>query len=65
MRGIIVVNGYYRTDASVYQAERLKAELENIGVCAEIYENNRPVSLDKKTDCDFAVYFDKDIYLAF
>lgn len=64
MRGIIVVNGYYRTDASVYQAERLKAELENIGVCAEIYENNRPVSLDKKTDCDFAVYFDKDIYLA-
>ncbi len=64
MRGIIVVNGYYSTDASRYQAARVEDELKKLGLDAEIYVNNRAIDVSEKIDCDFAVYFDKDIYLA-
>lgn len=64
MRGLIVVNGYYKTAASVHQAERMQEELGALGAEAEIYENNRPWSLGKSFGGDFAVFFDKDAYLA-
>lgn len=69
MKGIIIINPYFAPKESVYQAERLKEEFNNLGVDVDIVANAFLTScLDdgalKATlkDVDFAVYLDKDKY---
>lgn len=64
MKGLIVTNGYYRTAASVHQSERMKTELQKLGIEIIEYANNRPYETDREFDADFAVFFDKDMNLA-
>lgn len=64
MKGAIVINGYYSSPASVYQADRMKEELSKLGAETEIVKNNRPFPIGEKYDYDFAVFFDKDVNLA-
>ena len=70
MKGIIVINGYSKTEGIAYQVKRLTEEFVNIGVKIEVrrtnellcfIENNCIVS---KLKCDFIVYLDKDIHIA-
>lgn len=68
-QGIIVINPYQIPLESVHQANRLKDELEKLGVSAsivtdaflraQICENKIKTSLK---DVDFAIYLDKDKY---
>lgn len=70
MKGIIAVNPFGVPKESVYQAERLKSEFENLGVSVRIslngYLKNAIAGGDIvfKKECDFAVYLDKDKYLS-
>ncbi len=69
MKGIIIVNPS-RFSGQEYQAERIKEELGKLGVKTEILSDafKNAVVKDGKvladTDCDFAVFLDKDKYLA-
>ena len=68
MKGVIIVNAYYDTPATRYQSSRIREELSKLGVGAEIVKNDFFGARTDKTppfsDCDFAVYLDKDKYLA-
>ncbi len=70
MRGIIVVNAYLKPDESVRQANRMKTELENLGVEMEILNTaflrtmiyNGEITSD--LNADFVLFLDKDKYLS-
>lgn len=70
MKGIICVNPFGEPKDSVFFAERLKEEFSALGVKTEIVDNGCNASrisdgkITVKTDCDFAVFFDKDKYLS-
>ena len=71
MKGIIFVNPFLVPDESIFQAQRLREEFNNLGVKVEIISNGfSRVALDEfgaKIDIekpDFAVYLDKDKYLS-
>ena len=68
-KGVIITNAYYNTEKTVMQAERMKLELEKLGVSVSIIKNSGTFCvvsdlLENKFDFDFAVYFDKDILVA-
>ena len=67
MKGVILVNAYYETESTVYQAERMKDELEKLSLPCRIEKNNGAFCHIKNgeidtLDIDFCVCFDKDIY---
>ena len=70
MKGIICVNPFGMPKESVHFAERLKEEFATLGVKTEIVGNGCNASrisdgkIAAETDCDFAVFFDKDKYLS-
>lgn len=64
MKCLIVVNGYFTSEAYDYQVTRIINELQKKGVQSEIYRNNRAFSPDVSFDCDFCIFLDKDINLA-
>ncbi len=71
MKGLIFLNPFLLPSESVHQAERLRAEFNNLGVEAQILSDGfSKVMLDGETrkidlpTADFAVYFDKDKYLS-
>ena len=70
MKGIICVNPFGEPKESVFFAERLKEEFAALGTKTEIVDNGCNASrisdgkIAAKTDCDFAVFFDKDKYLS-
>lgn len=64
MKCLIVVNGYFTSEAYDYQVTRIINELQKKGVQSEIYRNNRAFSPDVNFDCDFCIFLDKDINLA-
>lgn len=70
-KGVILVNAYSNLKSGKNQAQRLKAELENLGVATEILRNDffgakieggnlAPVL----NGADFCVYLDKDKYVS-
>lgn len=69
MKGVIIIN---RSGLSgqIYQANRLKEELEKLGVRADIVCGGAELGgefggeIVLETACDFAVFLDKDKYLA-
>ncbi len=71
MKGIIFVNPFFVTEASVHQSQRLKEEFNKRGVEIEIVSdgfsrvaisgNQTIINLPK---IDFAIYLDKDKYLS-
>lgn len=68
MKGIILTNAYYKTPSTVYQAERMKEEVEKLGLRCDILENNGGFCHIKDgklcaLDVDFCIYFDKDLYV--
>lgn len=69
-KGLIFVNPYLVPKESIYQAERLKEEFNNLGVDIKIVSDgsfNLTISGDKVSgllDADFIVYLDKDKYLS-
>ena len=70
MKGIICVNPFGIPKESLFQAKRLKEEFDLLGVITEIisdgYARNFLLNGEIKrfTDCDFAVFLDKDKYLS-
>lgn len=71
MKGIIFVNPFLVPDESVFGAQRLREEFNNLGVEIEIISNGfSRVALDGLNTSfdfgkpDFAVYLDKDKYLS-
>lgn len=70
MKGVICINPFGEPKESVFFAERLKEELLNLGVFAEIigsgYADNFLMSgkINDILSCDFAVFMDKDKYLS-
>ncbi len=65
MFGEIRINAYVQTYSALHQAERLKTELEKLGVDVRVRRNAPvPVSADGKIDydekTDFILYLDKD-----
>ncbi len=71
MKGAIIINRYRLPNESVYQAERLKSEFNNLGVEVAIIDNgylfaflkNGALSCELK-NYDFVIYLDKDKYLS-
>lgn len=73
MKGIILVNPYKVPKQSLFQAERLQTELNNLGVDTEIISDGYAhasaesggLRLDERfSNANFFVYFDKDKYLS-
>ena len=64
MKGYVVVNGYYSSEASRHQADRLLEALRQRSVDVSVYRNNRPWLIGETLSADFAVFFDKDVNLA-
>lgn len=69
MKGVIITNAYYNTDKTAMQATRIKDELEKLGVSVSIIKNSGTFCavsdlFENKFDFDFAVYFDKDVFVA-
>ena len=68
MKGIILVNAYYETQATVYQANRMKEEFEKLSVQCDVVKNNGEFCHIKDgkintLSADFCIYFDKDLYV--
>lgn len=68
-RGLILNNAYSRLSSSLNQSERLKEELELLGVQADILCNSPAQFIDgggnvvaERSGYDFCVYLDKDKY---
>lgn len=64
MKGVIVVNGYYKGESYSHQVKRIRDELIIRGVAVDVYENNKPVEICDRFDYDFGVFLDKDVLLA-
>lgn len=64
MKGAIVVNGYYVSEAYSHQVRRLQEEFSARNVAINVYKNNSPVLLGSHFNIDFAVFLDKDTVLA-
>lgn len=70
MKGLIVKNAYFKLDGVEYQVNRIKEELESLGVTVDVINNGYGVYLDgdgqvisSYKDYDFCVFLDKDKYL--
>jgi len=70
MKGVILVNAYSQEEEYLYQAERMKEELEKRGVATDILRNDSfRLIVDKNKigirnlDYDFFIYWDKDKYI--
>ena len=70
-RAAIIINAYSQLKHSLNQSERLKSELEKLGVSTDILRNGSfDIRLDGGkivsglNDYDFCVYLDKDKYLS-
>lgn len=66
---LILVNAYIKSETNLYQAKRLKQELENMGVSVELKRNDYFASfvngenLKEIENYDFCIYLDKDKYI--
>lgn len=72
MKGLILTNAFYETDATRYQSERIRAELEGLGVAADIKKNDffgaeieDGKLKNSVTGYDFCVFLDKDKYVSY
>ena len=70
MKGLIVKNAYFKSDSVEYQVNRIKEELEGLGVEVDVVKNGYSVYLDANGSVtsnykgyDFCVFLDKDKYL--
>lgn len=69
---LILINAYSRLKSSLNQSERLKEELEKLGVCVDILPNDFfAAQIDgfgniktKAEGYDFCIYLDKDKYIS-
>lgn len=70
MKGLILINAFYKNEEYLYQAERMKEELEKKNVIATIERNdafffkvdNNEIR-SKYANYDFIIYWDKDKYI--
>ena len=71
-KGLILINAYMKSEAQFSQAERMKEELETLGVHMDVKRNDGFFArvLGGKLDCetlgeyDFCLYLDKDKYVS-
>lgn len=70
MKGLIIRNAYFKSAEVDYQVDRIKYELENLGVLVDVVKNGYDVYVDSNSeivslykDYDFCVFLDKDKYL--
>lgn len=70
MKGFILRNAYYDATDVNYQVERIKTELENLGVEVSVIKNGYGVYINENCDIvsnldgyDFCVFLDKDKYV--
>lgn len=64
MKGAIISNGYYQSQAYSHQINRIVEEFSLRGITLDIIKNNQAISTTKEYDFDFALFLDKDLYLA-
>lgn len=69
VKGVIITNAYYNTEKTAMQAERMRNELSLLGADVTVIKNNGTFCavsdvFENVFDFDFAVYFDKDIFVA-
>ncbi len=62
MKGKIIVNGYYFGESEQYRCRRLTEEFARRGITVEVERNASVHAVGETFDCDFALFFDKDIY---
>ncbi len=68
----IIVNGFYTNDAIEHQVQALINELKELGVRSIVVKGDSLIChiegegcVTRLTDCDFAIYLDKDIHTAY
>lgn len=70
MKGIIITNPFDENATQLYKVKRMTGEFERLGVDVETVKNDRFLAFIKngdivcRQDADFALYFDKDKYVA-
>lgn len=64
MKGVIVINGYYQSEAYSHQISRLLEEFDKQGKRLNMLINNEPNRVGSTFDFDFAVFLDKDVAFA-
>lgn len=70
MKGILLVNAYYRAEEYLYQARRMREELAARGVAVDVVRNDGFAMqirgedyVNPYTNYDFCIYWDKDKYV--
>lgn len=64
MRGAIIVNGFYENKAYTHQVTRIQQEFHLRGMSLKIIKNDKVFMSDIDLSLDFAIFLDKDKYLA-
>lgn len=70
MKAAIIVNAFTRSVGADYQPERLKEELEKVGITTEIIKNDGSLckitngEISCELNADFCIFLDKDKYLS-
>ncbi|MFW5780689.1 MAG: ATP-grasp domain-containing protein [Bacillota bacterium] len=64
MKGIVVVNGFYKSQPYTHQVARIVEEFVKRGQDIEVVKNSQAYGIRKDYGVDFAVFLDKDKYLA-
>lgn len=64
MKGAIIINGFYESEAYSHQVSRIIEEFDKRGEQLKVIKNDMPYLTNVSFDIDYAIYLDKDIYLA-
>ncbi|HHU43254.1 MAG: RimK family alpha-L-glutamate ligase [Bacillota bacterium] len=64
MKGIVIRNGFYNSSSYTHQVGRIVEELVKRGQDIEVVKNSEAYGIKENYGADFAVFLDKDIYLA-
>ncbi len=71
-RALVLINAYLQSESQFSQAERMKEELENLGIRTDVLRNDGfyavvsdgRIKTRLAQEYDFCVYFDKDKYVS-
>ncbi len=70
MRGLILINAYFKGEEYLYQPERLREEFAKLGVAVDVLRNDffpcyveENVLKSKLGEYDFCLFYDKDKYV--
>lgn len=64
MKGIVIINGFYKSEAYTHQVARIVEEFVKRGQDIDVVKNSQAYGIKEDYGIDFAVFLDKDKYLA-